>query len=78
MIVDDDELLADGKDDPKYVTVGTEKTFTSVVSVAGKNFSSSSWEKNKRYSEQAAAIVALHCLGIKKLKTDEGKLPEES
>jgi len=68
----------DGKDDPKYVTVGTEKTFTSVVSVAGRNFSSSSWEKNKRYSEQAAAIVALHCLGIKKLKTDEGKFPEES
>ena len=77
-MTDEFNCLTDGKDDPKYVTVGTEKTFTSVVSVAGKNFSSSSWEKNKRYSEQAAAIVALHCLGIKKLKTDDGKLPGDS
>ena len=77
-MTDEFNCLTDGKDDPKYVTVGTEKTFTSVVSVAGRNFSSSSWEKNKRYSEQAAAIVALHCLGIKKLKTDGGKLPEDS
>ena len=77
MIDDDDRLLTDGKEDPKYVTVGTEKTFTSVVSVAGRNFCSSSWEKNKRYSEQAAAIVALHCLGVKKLKTDEDKVREE-
>ena len=56
-------------DDPKYVTVPAEKTFTSVVTVGGKRFCSSSWEKNKRYAEQAAAIVALHCLGIKRLKT---------
>ena len=77
-MTDEFNCLTDGKDDPKYVTVGTEKTFTSVVSVAGRNFSSSSWEKNKRYSEQAAAIVALHCLGIKKLQTDGGKLPEDS
>merc|ERR1719412_2980372 len=27
-------------------------------------FSSESWEKNKRYSEQAAAVVALHCLDV--------------
>ena len=70
-----DERRTDGEDDPKYITVAAEKTFTSVVSVAGKNFCSSSWEKNKRYSEQAAAIVALHCLGVKKLNT-EGKLPD--
>ena len=28
----------------------------------GTFFSSESWEKNKRFSEQAAAVVALHCL----------------
>lgn len=33
-------------------------------------FSSEAFEKNKRNSEQAAAIVALHCLGIKKLNSE--------
>ncbi len=31
-------------------------------------FSSGSWEKNKRYAEQAAALVAIACLGL-----DEGE-----
>ena len=30
-------------------------------------FSSESWEKNKRFSEQAAAVVALNCL-LEKVK----------
>ena len=30
-------------------------------------FSSEAWEKNKRYAEQAAAVVAIHCLGVKKV-----------
>ena len=31
----------------------------------GLFFSSESWEKNKKYSEQAAAVAALHCLNAK-------------
>ncbi len=46
--------------------------FRSIVLVKGQAFSSQSWEKNKRYSEQAAAIVALHCLGVRKIKQDKG------
>ena len=30
----------------------------------GAFFSSESWEKNKRYSQQSAAIVALNCLDV--------------
>ena len=33
-------------------------------------FSSDSWEKNRKYSEQAAAIVALHCLDIRKVQVE--------
>ena len=46
--------------------------FRSLVTVNGDAFSSQSWEKNKRYSEQAAAIVALHCLGVRKIREDKG------
>jgi hypothetical protein len=42
-----------------------------VVTVQEQSFSSESWEKNKRFSEQAAALVALHCLGIQKFKMAE-------
>ena len=31
----------------------------------GTFFSSESWEKNKRFSEQAVALVAINCLGVK-------------
>jgi len=41
------------------------------VTVQGQRFSSESWEKNKRFSEQAAALVALHCLDIRKYKMAE-------
>ena len=40
--------------------------------VNGQAYSSESWEKNKRFSEQAAAIVALHCLGIRTIQLDKG------
>ena len=45
--------------------------FLSLI-VNGQAYSSESWEKNKRYSEQAAAIVALHCLGIRTIQLDKG------
>ena len=61
-------------DDPVYVTRQTDKTFRSFVSVDGKLFYSESWEKNKKYAEQAAAIVALHCLDVRKV---EGSSPDQ-
>ena len=45
--------------------------YRSVVTVKGEKFSSEAWEKNKRYSEQAAALVALHCLDIQKFQLAE-------
>lgn len=64
----------DGEDFPlpKYSTWQKDKMFRSLVLVKGEAFSSQSWEKNKRYSEQAAAIVALHCLGVRKIQQDKG------
>lgn len=45
----------------------------------GTFFSSESWEKNKRFSEQAAAVVALHCLLEKEFSndTDKKELPSD-
>ena len=60
------------KESPKYQTWKKDKMFRSIVLVEGEAFSSTGWEKNKRYSEQAAAIVALHCLGIRKIQEDKG------
>ena len=37
---------------PKYFTWQKDKMFRSIVLVKGEAFSSQSWEKNKRYSEQ--------------------------
>ena len=37
----------------------------SIENTNGVFFSSESWEKNKKYSEQAAAVAALHCLNAK-------------
>ena len=58
-------------DEPKYQTRQIDKTFRSVVSVDGQKFGSESWEKNKKHSEQAAALVALHCLDIKRIKIED-------
>lgn len=57
---------------PKYYTWQKEKMFRSIVMVNGQAFSSESWEKNKRYSEQATAIVALHCLGVRTIQLEKG------
>ena len=57
---------------PTYQTWQKDKMFRTIVLVEGEAFSSQSWEKNKRYSEQAAAIVALHCLGVRKIQEDKG------
>lgn len=51
-------------DPPKYNTIQEDKLFQSVVTVNGKKFGSSFWEKNKRWAEQGAAIVSLINLGV--------------
>lgn len=49
---------------PNYKTEGIEKSFRSTVMVNGKKYSSTHLEKNKKYAEQAAAVVALFALGL--------------
>ena len=53
----------------KGLTVCMESTSSSRAQSVEKGegifFTSESWEKNKKYSEQAAAVAALHCLDAK-------------
>lgn len=49
---------------PTYKTEATEKSFRSVVMVDRKRYSSTYLEKNKKYAEQAAALVALYALEL--------------
>ncbi|XP_075214578.1 dihydrouridine synthase 2 isoform X2 [Lycorma delicatula] len=53
-----------GYDDPVYETTQVDKKFKSVVTLNNTKYSSSFWEKNKRWAEQAAALVCLCILGI--------------
>jgi len=50
---------------PSYKVYQEDKKFRAICCVENKHYSSQSWEKNKRYAEQAAAIVANLALGIK-------------
>ncbi|KAL3185264.1 hypothetical protein MRX96_031125 [Rhipicephalus microplus] len=49
---------------PFYQTESIEKSFRSVVLVNRKKYSSTYLEKNKKYAEQSAALVALYALGL--------------
>lgn len=49
---------------PSYKTVQCDKLFQSTVTVNGKQYCSSFWEKNKRWAEQGAAIVCLCSVGV--------------
>jgi len=51
-------------DDPSYEGYQEDKKFRAIAEINGQYYSSLSWEKNKRYAEQAAALVATICLGI--------------
>ncbi|XP_024911956.1 tRNA-dihydrouridine(20) synthase [NAD(P)+]-like isoform X1 [Cynoglossus semilaevis] len=59
---------------PLYHTVqrSQDRSFQSTVTVAGKKYRSSQWEKSKKFAEQAAAIVCLRILGV-----PEGRVGEE-
>ncbi|XP_047451692.1 tRNA-dihydrouridine(20) synthase [NAD(P)+]-like [Mugil cephalus] len=49
-----------------------DRAFQSTVTVAGRKYRSSLWEKSKKSAEQAAAVVCLRVLGI-----PEGRIGEE-
>ncbi|KAL1124132.1 hypothetical protein AAG570_001902 [Ranatra chinensis] len=49
---------------PVYATQNMDKLFQSTVTVNGKKYGSSFWEKNKRWAEQGAAIVCLCAIGV--------------
>lgn len=56
-----------GKNDlklPTYETQQVEKLFRTVLTFDGKKYSSTFWEKNKKFAEQGAALVCLNALGI--------------
>ncbi|KAK4878980.1 hypothetical protein RN001_007126 [Aquatica leii] len=49
---------------PSYETIHEDKLFKSVLTLNGKKYSSTFWEKNKRFAEQGAALVCLCSLGL--------------
>lgn len=58
-----------GLKQPFYDSVeNEERVFTSVVSVNGAKYTSTSWEKSKKSAEQLAALVCLKYLGIDDMK----------
>lgn len=49
---------------PVYETQQDDKLFRSIVSFEGKRYSSTFWEKNKKFAEQGAAMVCLLGIGL--------------
>ncbi|XP_068621245.1 tRNA-dihydrouridine(20) synthase [NAD(P)+]-like isoform X1 [Battus philenor] len=49
---------------PIYETQQIEKLFRTILSFNGKKYTSTFWEKNKKFAEQGAALVCLHHLGV--------------
>ncbi|OAD54784.1 tRNA-dihydrouridine(20) synthase [NAD(P)+]-like [Eufriesea mexicana] len=57
------------KNVPNYNTQRKEKLFRSIVTVDGRRYGSSFWEKNKKWAEQGAALACLFSLGLVSKKT---------
>lgn len=49
---------------PTYDTMHEDKLFRSILTLDGKKYSSTFWEKNKRFAEQGAALACLCSLGL--------------
>lgn len=49
---------------PLYKTQQEDKLFRSVLTLDGSQYASTYWEKNKRFAEQGAALVAMLNLGL--------------
>ncbi|KAG5888294.1 hypothetical protein JTB14_006680 [Gonioctena quinquepunctata] len=63
---------------PKYRVFNEDKLFRAIVSLSGRIYSSTYWEKNKKFAEQGAALVACVSLGLidKELLIKEGSVIE--
>uniref|UniRef100_A0A6Q2YV83 DRBM domain-containing protein n=1 Tax=Esox lucius TaxID=8010 RepID=A0A6Q2YV83_ESOLU len=59
---------------PAYETIqrSQDRAFQSIVTMAGKKYRSTLWEKSKKFAEQAAAIVCLRVLGLPEGRVGEG------
>lgn len=53
-----------GYDLPTYQTHQIEKLFCSILTFNGQKYTSTFWEKNKKFAEQGAALVALYNLKV--------------
>ncbi|CAG9853662.1 unnamed protein product [Phyllotreta striolata] len=49
---------------PKYKVFNEDKLFRAIVTIEDKKYSSSYWEKNKKFAEQGAALVACVSIGL--------------
>ena len=49
---------------PQYTVEQLDKQFRARVKLGDQHFASTSWEKNKKFAEQGAALVAVKCLEI--------------
>ncbi|XP_076648716.1 dihydrouridine synthase 2 [Halictus rubicundus] len=49
---------------PQYETLQKGKLFRSIITVDGRRYGSSFWEKNKKWAEQGAALVCLFSMGL--------------
>ncbi|CAH2104683.1 unnamed protein product [Euphydryas editha] len=49
---------------PHYETHQVEKLFCCIITFNGNKYTSTFWEKNKKFAEQGAALVALFHLGL--------------
>ena len=49
---------------PEYRVEQLDKQFRARVRLGDQHFASTSWEKNKKFAEQGAALVAVKCLEI--------------
>lgn len=65
---------------PKYIMEQQDKQFRARVKVGENSFGSMAWEKNKKYAEQGAALVAVKCLKITKddIVWKQSKVADES
>lgn len=49
---------------PVYETQQIEKLFRTIITFNGKKYTSSFWEKNKKFAEQGAALVCMFHIGL--------------
>lgn len=63
---------------PTYKIINEDKLFRAIATLNGKKYSSSYWEKNKRFAEQGAALACCVALGLidKQTLIDNGSILE--